>query len=106
MPELLIILAIVLLLFGGKKLPELSKSIGDSVRELRKGISAVPMMKRRKQKKNPDKNQSYSKNKADIRLPFIEHIRELRRRLFYIALSVLGVAFAAYAVQQRIVHIC
>ena len=32
MPELLIILAIVLLLFGGKKLPELSKSIGDSVR--------------------------------------------------------------------------
>jgi sec-independent protein translocase protein TatC len=63
------------------------------------------MMKRRKQKKNPDKNQSYSKNKADIRLPFIEHIRELRRRLFYIALSVLGVAFAAYAVQQRIVHI-
>ena len=39
MPELLIILAIVLLLFGGKKLPELSKSLGDSMRELRKGIN-------------------------------------------------------------------
>jgi sec-independent protein translocase protein TatA len=39
MPELLIILAIILLLFGGKKLPELSRSIGDSMRELRKGIS-------------------------------------------------------------------
>jgi sec-independent protein translocase protein TatA len=40
MPELLIILAIVLLLFGGKKLPELSKSLGESMRELRKGISS------------------------------------------------------------------
>lgn len=38
-PELIIILAIVLLLFGGKKLPELSKSLGQSMRELRKGIS-------------------------------------------------------------------
>lgn len=38
-PELLIILAIILLLFGGKKLPELSKSIGESMKELRKGIS-------------------------------------------------------------------
>ena len=37
--ELLIILAIVLLLFGGKKLPELFKSAGTSVRELRKGLS-------------------------------------------------------------------
>lgn len=38
-PELLIILLIVLLLFGGKKLPELSRSLGSSMRELRKGMS-------------------------------------------------------------------
>jgi sec-independent protein translocase protein TatA len=38
-PELLIVLAIILLLFGGKKLPELFKSAGSSVRELRKGLS-------------------------------------------------------------------
>lgn len=37
--ELLIILAIVLVLFGGKKLPELSRSIGDSIREIRKGLN-------------------------------------------------------------------
>jgi sec-independent protein translocase protein TatA len=37
-PDLLIILAIVLLLFGAKKLPELSRSLGDSARELRKGL--------------------------------------------------------------------
>lgn len=38
-PELIIILAILLLLFGGKKLPELSRSLGESMRELRKGLN-------------------------------------------------------------------
>jgi sec-independent protein translocase protein TatA len=38
-PELLIILAIILLLFGGSKLPQLSRSIGTSIKELRKGVS-------------------------------------------------------------------
>ncbi len=38
-PQLLIILAIVLILFGSKKLPELSRSLGESARELRKGLS-------------------------------------------------------------------
>jgi sec-independent protein translocase protein TatA len=37
-PELLIILVIILLLFGGSKLPQLSRSIGSSIKELRKGI--------------------------------------------------------------------
>lgn len=35
-PELIIVLVIVLLLFGGKKLPELSRSMGKSIREFRK----------------------------------------------------------------------
>lgn len=38
-PELVLILLIVLLLFGGKKLPELSRSLGTSMKELRKGLS-------------------------------------------------------------------
>lgn len=38
-PELIIILALALLLFGGKKLPELSRSLGTSMRELRKGLN-------------------------------------------------------------------
>jgi TatA/E family protein of Tat protein translocase len=38
-PDLLIILAMVLLLFGSKKLPELSRSLGMSARELKKGLS-------------------------------------------------------------------
>jgi sec-independent protein translocase protein TatA len=38
-PELLVILAIILVLFGGKKLPELSRSIGQSIKDIRKGFS-------------------------------------------------------------------
>lgn len=34
--ELIIILLIVLLLFGARKLPELSRSIGQSIKEFRK----------------------------------------------------------------------
>lgn len=34
-PELIIILVIVLLLFGGKKLPELMKGLGKGVKEFK-----------------------------------------------------------------------
>ena len=37
--DLLIVLLIVLLLFGAKKLPELSRSLGQSVKEIRKGFA-------------------------------------------------------------------
>jgi len=36
--ELLIILVIVLLVFGAKKLPDLARSLGSSAKEFRKGI--------------------------------------------------------------------
>ena len=37
-PELLIVLVIVLLLFGARKLPDLARSLGQSAKELRKGM--------------------------------------------------------------------
>jgi len=37
-PELLIVLLIVLLLFGGAKLPKLARSLGEGSREFKKGI--------------------------------------------------------------------
>jgi sec-independent protein translocase protein TatA len=37
-PELIIVLLIVLLLFGGKNLPKLSRNLGQSMHEFRKGI--------------------------------------------------------------------
>jgi len=40
--ELMIILVIVLVLFGGSKLPDLAKSLGKSMKEFKKGVAAEP----------------------------------------------------------------
>jgi sec-independent protein translocase protein TatA len=37
--DLIIILLIILLLFGAKKIPDLARSIGQSAREIRKGFN-------------------------------------------------------------------
>ena len=39
--ELLLIALIVLLLFGGKKIPELMKGLGKGVRSFKEGINSV-----------------------------------------------------------------
>lgn len=36
-PEILLILLVVLLLFGAKRLPDLARSLGKSLREFKKG---------------------------------------------------------------------
>jgi sec-independent protein translocase protein TatA len=36
--EILLVLAVLVLLFGARKLPELARSLGKSARELRKGM--------------------------------------------------------------------
>lgn len=51
-PSLVIILAITLVLFGGKKLPELSRSVGESMRELRKGLNDDTDDKKEKTQEN------------------------------------------------------
>ncbi len=40
--EVLIVLAIILLFFGAKRVPELGRSLGRGMRELRKGASEDP----------------------------------------------------------------
>jgi sec-independent protein translocase protein TatA len=37
-PELIIILVIILVIFGGSQLPKLARSLGTSAKELRKGL--------------------------------------------------------------------
>ncbi|MEN8113372.1 MAG: twin-arginine translocase TatA/TatE family subunit, partial [Actinomycetota bacterium] len=37
-PELIIVLVVVLLLFGAKKLPDLARSVGASAKEFKKGV--------------------------------------------------------------------
>jgi sec-independent protein translocase protein TatA len=50
-PELIIVLVILLLLFGSTKLPKLSRSIGESARELKDGFET----KENKQSSNKKK---------------------------------------------------
>jgi len=41
LPELIIILVILLLLFGATRLPKLAKSLGESAGELQKGFKGI-----------------------------------------------------------------
>ena len=40
-PEIIIIALVVLLLFGGKKIPELMRGIGKGVRSFKEGINGI-----------------------------------------------------------------
>lgn len=42
-PELIIVLVIVLVIFGGAKLPKLAKSLGEAQREFKKGSEDDPI---------------------------------------------------------------
>ncbi len=39
MPELLIVLAIILLLFGSTRLPKLAQGLGKSIKEFKRGVN-------------------------------------------------------------------
>ena len=57
-PELMIILVIILLMFGGSKLPQLAKGLGESVKEFKKAAKDTDDTKGADDKK-PD---SHGKN--------------------------------------------
>ncbi len=56
-PELIVILLIVLLLFGARKLPDLARSLGKSIGEFKKGREETE----RSDKKTEDDEHKYSK---------------------------------------------
>ena len=43
-PKLLLILAAALVLFGGKRLSQLGRSIGESIRGIKEGLAAEPVL--------------------------------------------------------------
>lgn len=48
LPEVIIILVIVLIIFGPKKLPKLARAIGESVHEYKKAADSGPKKKKKK----------------------------------------------------------
>ena len=57
LPELAIILLIVLLLFGSTRLPKLSRSLGEAMRELRNGMNGTDAAPADKQPEAKDKQE-------------------------------------------------
>jgi sec-independent protein translocase protein TatA len=54
MPEILVVLVVVLLLFGGKKIPELMKGLGSGINEFKKASKGedetTPVSKKEEEK--------------------------------------------------------
>ena len=53
--ELIIILCIVLLIFGGKKIPELMKGVGKGVRSFKEGLNEIDEQVQPSEKKEDEK---------------------------------------------------
>ena len=51
-PEILVILVIILLLFGAKRLPDLARSLGKSLREFKKGRDEIEADEEKNEQKN------------------------------------------------------
>lgn len=58
MPELLIILFIVLLVFGSTRLPKLAGSMGKAMKEFRKGVGSEDQASRNGHKRTRSKSQA------------------------------------------------
>ncbi len=64
MPELILILAIALVIFGPSKLPEIGKSLGKALKEFKAG-SSEESSKEESSKEESSKEESSEKEEAD-----------------------------------------
>ncbi|MDP3013243.1 MAG: twin-arginine translocase TatA/TatE family subunit [Candidatus Subteraquimicrobiales bacterium] len=56
-PELILILVIVLLIFGPRKLPEIGKAIGSGLRELKKSVEGKSEEPKEEKSEEPEKKE-------------------------------------------------
>ena len=56
--EILIILLVILLLFGAKRLPELARSLGKSLREFKKGRDEIEPPGQKDEQKDEQKKEA------------------------------------------------
>jgi sec-independent protein translocase protein TatA len=61
MPELLVIFVIILVLFGGKKLPEVGKSLGEAIKNFKKSMNELDTTTTDQTKKSLPENKPESK---------------------------------------------
>lgn len=68
MPEVIVIMLVVLLLFGGKKVPELMKGLGKGIRSFKEGMNGFDNDEEQKkgtQKENVDDKQGQNSSRDD-----------------------------------------
>ena len=54
--EILIVVLIIIILFGGKKIPELMSAIGKGIKEFKKGVTGEEDKEKGKDKSDSDTN--------------------------------------------------
>ena len=66
-PELIIILVIILLLFGAKRIPELAKGLGTGVREFRRGTRGGDEVEDKSEEKKGEELTAAEKDDSETR---------------------------------------
>jgi sec-independent protein translocase protein TatA len=77
LPEILVILAIFLFLFGAKKLPQIGEGLGKTVRELRK-IRGERKADKEKDKGNQKENLVSDLKKEIKEIPGLKEVKEIK----------------------------
>jgi sec-independent protein translocase protein TatA len=67
-PELIIILVIILLLFGAKRIPELAKGLGTGVREFRRGTRGGDEVEEESEEKKGEELTAAEKDESETRV--------------------------------------
>jgi len=75
LPEILVILVIILLIFGAKRLPEIGAGLGKTVKELRK---IRDERKAEKEKGNQKKNLISDLKKEAEEIPGVKEVKEIK----------------------------
>ena len=103
--EFLFLALIILLLFGGKKIPELMKGIGKGVRSFKEGMNEVE-----DNLKETDQNH-FEREKRKItavkptqptELTFWDHLDELRKTIIHIACAVIVLMLLAFCFKEEL----
>jgi sec-independent protein translocase protein TatA len=65
MPELIIGLVVILLLFGAKRVPELARGLGSGVREFKKGTQEGELEDKKKEEQKKKDEEQLEASKSD-----------------------------------------
>jgi sec-independent protein translocase protein TatA len=79
LPEILVILVIIFLLFGARRLPEIGEGLGKTVRELRKIKEERKAEKEKKKEKGDQKKNLISDLKKEVEeIPGVKEVKEIK----------------------------